>query len=164
MNHSKCTTGKKLQAIRLDEAGKHKGEVVTTLQKIVGIVSEYRPTCAPQSIGKAERLVQEISLRAWVMLTNTGLLDSLWAEAIHYGNNLQNRLPSNAVNIQTPISLWKPHAQIFYFTSIPTFGQQGFAFIYRQSTTENRKLLDWAEQTYFIEVQGDKRLCCVFNS
>lgn len=90
-------TGLSLQSIRLDGAEEYNGEITTVLQRMHGITLEWSPPYAPQSNGRAERLMQELSLRARVMLTNTGLLGQLWAEAIHHGNWLRNLLPSKAI-------------------------------------------------------------------
>lgn len=82
---------------------------------------------------------------------------------MHLGNYLRNLLRSTAVNNHNPIILWKLHAQIVDFTSIKTFGQPKFAYIYRPPTTENRELQPRAKHTYFIEIESDKHLCPVFN-
>lgn len=163
MNHSERLTGEKLQAIRLDGAGEHKREMVSKLQAIEGVRLEFSPAYASQSNGKAERLVQELSIRARVMMMNTNVPESLWAEAMHHGNYLRNRLPSSSIKNATPISIWKSHANIVDFSSLPTFGQPGFAFIYRSPSTANRKLLARAEHVLFVGMESDEKLCRVYK-
>lgn len=62
-----------------------------------------------------------------------------------------------------PISLWKPHAQIVYFPSLPIFGQPGFAYIYRPPTTENKKFMAKFAHVYFAGINSKERLYRVFN-
>lgn len=157
------TTGLSLQSIRLDGAGEHKGEIVTVLQRMHGINLEWSPPYAPQSNGRAERLMQELSLRARVMLTNTDLPDQLWAEAMHHGNWLRNRLPSKAIENDVPIGRMRPNANVVDFSTIPIFGQLGFAFVYRPSTTANRKLLARAIHVIFVGMESDERLCRTYD-
>lgn len=124
---------------------------------------KFSPAYAPQSSRKAEQLVQDLSLRVRVMMTSTDLPESLWAEAMHHGSYLQNKVPLKSVNNLTPISTWKPHDQIVDFTSAHIFRQPRFSNTYRPLITANDTLLSRLTHAYFVEMKNDRRLWRVFN-
>lgn len=94
MNRSEQSTGHELQKIRSDGVGEHKVRILSTSKTIYRMDSECSSVYGPQSNEKAERLVQELSLTARVMMTNTNLPESLWAEAMQHDRYLKNRTPS----------------------------------------------------------------------
>lgn len=59
--------------IIVDPSEEHNGEKVSILRKIRGVTSESSPSYAPQSNGKAGRIMQELPLEARVMFSNTRL-------------------------------------------------------------------------------------------
>lgn len=71
------TSGFKLQLVRLDGAEEHKSEITLVLQVSERITLEGSLFYTPQSNGRAERLAQELSLRALLIVTNSGLPDTL---------------------------------------------------------------------------------------
>lgn len=91
MANFKPTKGNRLDSTRLDGAGENKRETKTVLEKIEGVSLEYCPAFATQSNDLAEHLVKDMSLRARVMLTGTGLTEDLPAEAIHHESWIINR-------------------------------------------------------------------------
>lgn len=84
MARLKQQTGHKLQSIHLEGAGEHKREIASQLKQVEGIILKSSPHYAPHSNGRAEGFMQEILVRAHVMLTNIGLPDTLWAEDINH--------------------------------------------------------------------------------
>lgn len=107
------------ERIRLAGAGEHKWKFMK-LKIVQGLILESSPPCAPQSKGRAEVFVKELYLRAGVMLTNNALLDQLWAEAMHQGNWLCNKLPTKMIEKITNLPLacnCKLH-RLFYISHI----------------------------------------------
>ena len=51
---------------------------------------EYSPAYAPQINGLAERFMQELGMRSSVLLIDSKLPKSLWAEAMSHGSWLRN--------------------------------------------------------------------------
>lgn len=76
--------GFNVQAIRLDGADEHKGDIIRILKRIDGTILESSPPYLPQSKGHAVRFMQVLSLRALFMMTNTGPPESFWAETMHH--------------------------------------------------------------------------------
>lgn len=124
------TAGSKVQFIRLDEPGGLKIEIVSVLKFLKGISLEILLPYDSQNIGRAERLVQELSFHALLLLTNTGLMDDLWAEAVHHEDWLRNLLQSNSIQNFIPKQGWRPNMHIIVFTSLPTCGQREYALVY----------------------------------
>lgn len=83
--------------------------------------------------------MQELGMRAGVLLFSAKLGDQLWSEAMHHGNCLRNRLPAEHISGNIPILAWNPKIRI-QFKHLPKFGQQGFAFVYTSDTVSNKKL------------------------
>lgn len=160
---AEITTGVIIQSISLDGAGEHKGEIDSILKRIEGITLERSPPYDSKSNGKAERLMQELSLKSRVMMINTGLTDSLWAEAMKHGNWLRNRLPSKHIGNKPLNIIWKPNAKIIELSKLPTFGKPGFAFIYRPSTEPNKKLSACSIHVCFVRMESDGNICRTYN-
>lgn len=64
MSRSERRTGFKLQYICLGGAGEDKGDIVSVLKRVEDVTLESSPPYASKSNGRAERLLQELSLRA----------------------------------------------------------------------------------------------------
>lgn len=163
MHRSERVTGYRLQNIRLDGAGENRSDAIKSLQSLRGIYLEYSPRYASESNGVVERFMQELGLRSRLFLKDSGLQESLWAEAMAHGNWLRNRLPSSRVSGAIPMTIWKPNTRLS-FSRIPFFGQHGYAFIYRPKTIANKKLLARSVHSRFIGMQSDERLCRVYVS
>lgn len=134
-----------------------------TQSKVVSILKRIKGRSLEFSAPYAERLVQELSLRTWKMITNTELPDSLWAEAMQHGKWLRKKLPSKSINQQLPLKLWGPSASIVDYYTLPTFVNPGFSLVYRPSTGANKKMLAHTVHTWFLEMESDERLCQTFN-
>lgn len=101
-------------------------------------------------------------MRQRVMSMHAGLPRKLWAEAMHHGNCLRNRLSSTRASDHLLILLWKPNTTLQY--DIPTVGKPGFAFIYRSKTAPDKKFNACSAHVYFVGMQRDERLCRVWDS
>ena len=72
--------------IRLDRAGENTGGFAKRFCTENGIRLEYSPKYAPEINGIAERFMQELGIRARVLLYDGHLGNKLWAEAMQYAN------------------------------------------------------------------------------
>ena len=80
---------RRMQRIRLDKAGEHIWHEIRSFASQHGILMEYSPAYAPQSNGSAERLLQELWKVARTFLSESGLNQNLWAEAISHANGYE---------------------------------------------------------------------------
>lgn len=126
MERSERVTVFRLQSMRLDGSGEHKIEIVSVLKRIQGIFIKISPPYSLQRNGRAERFMQEISLRFRDILTGIGIPDALWEEAMHHGKWIRNILPSKRIYNNLPLRIYRPNAKIIYFVKLPTFGEPGF--------------------------------------
>lgn len=98
------------------------------------------------------------------MLTNTVLPNTFCAEAMHHGNWLPNHLPSKSIGNGILIRKWRSNVNITDFSSLPTFGQPDFAFVYRSSTSANKKLLARAiHHDFFSSMESYERFFRTYN-
>lgn len=77
--------------------------MIKVLQRKEVMSLELSSDYASQKNDKAKPLMQKMSACAHVMLTNSGLSDSLWAEAKYYGSWLRGRMLSKSVHYRLPI-------------------------------------------------------------
>ena len=71
-----------------------------------GIERHFTVRETPQQNGIAERMNRTLLEKVRCMLSNTGLSENFWAEALAYACYLVNRLPSSAIGGKTPIEVW----------------------------------------------------------
>ena len=152
-----------LTNIRLDGAGENSTEEVKMFCIRNGIKLEYSPRYAPESNGVAERFMQELGLRARVMLLSSEMDKEMWGEAMNHGNWLRNRLPSERIGGNIPILEWNPYTRVS-FENIPKFGESGFAFVYRSSTAKGKKLLPRAIHGQFVGMESECSLFRIYIS
>ena len=146
--------------IRLDKAGEHCSDQVTTFTRKNGLKLEYSPAYASQSNGSSERLIQELWKVARTMLYEAKLDIQLWAEAISHANWLRNRLPAQRVNLQIPYTRWTGARPNFSFTL--QFGQPGYAYQYRSDTVKAKKFLPRTVFGHFIGMSSEHSLYRIF--
>ena len=154
-------TGYKLRSIRIDGAGENKSDKILAYCRFPGIELNYGPPRAPQSNGAAERLNQEFRARTRVLLLSEKPLDELRAEAMNHACWLRNRLLSDHINGNIPILVWKPTTRV-RLSTVPTFGQPGFAFLYRSKTTPHKKILARSVHGHFVGIHSDMTLPRVY--
>ena len=95
-------SGKKLKAVRCDNAKEFvEGEFKKCLDE-QGIVLETTAPYSPAQNGVAERLNRVLLEHARAMLFKFDLPKSLWEEAVNYACYLKNRSPTRALNGMTP--------------------------------------------------------------
>ena len=160
-NHSEKVTGYPLINIRLDGAGENSSEEVKLFCIRNGIRLEYSPRYAPESNGIAESLMQELGTRSRVMLLSGKMEKTLWGEAMHHGNRLRNRLPSDRIGGDIPILKWNPNTQI-KLGSLPEFGENSFAFVYRPGTARHKKFLLRSIHGQFVGMESDTSLFRIY--
>lgn len=158
---AEAETGCRLINIRLDGAGENMANMVHEFALSNGIRLEPSPAHAPESNGVAERFMKELGVRARVLLFGAKLGDEMWAEAMHHGNWLRNRLPSDRIQGNIPILSWNNRTRID-FENLPTFGQHGFAFLYQPHTRRNRKLSARSAHGQFVGLESDQVLYRIY--
>lgn len=99
--------------------------------------------------------MQELGTRT--LLTDSGLPNNLWSDAMEHGNWLRNRLPSARINQDIPILMWEPRTNV-KLDGLPYFRQPVYAFIYLPETTPNKKLIYRSIHFRFIGMNSDELL------
>jgi len=149
-----------MKLIRLDQAGEHVSNNMKTFINQHGLQLEFSPPYASQSNGSSERLIQELWKIARTILFEAKLDVRLWAEAISHANWLRNRLPAQRIGLEIPYTAWtnkRPDV-----TPLLRFGQPGYAFQYRPSTTKGKKFLPRTVFGHFVGMQSENTLYRIF--
>lgn len=152
----------RLNNIPLDCAGENTSTEVNEVCLRNGIAMEMSPPFVPQSNGVAERFMQELGMRARVLLLSAKLPNSLWAEVMSHTNSLRNPLPADSVNGQIPILLWDSRPRINW--TIPSFRQARYAFLYQSATRANRKYSARSARDLFVGMERNETLSRIFLS
>ncbi len=140
--------GHRLTNVRLDRAGENSSTAV----------HEF---CRNHGIGLEPSPIQEHWTRARVMLVASNLPKYLWLESFMHGNLLRNRLPASWIDGDIPFKRWNPSARINY-SKIFEFDPPGFAYIYRDDNTPEKKLLPRSVFGYFVGMASDLVLIKVY--
>lgn len=112
--HSENVIGFHLTNFRFDHAGENTSRIVQNFCRNFRIKLKLTPPCAPQSNGVAEKNMQELGMRASVLLFGLQLPEKLCAEAMHHGDWLRNRLPSKRIGGNLSILAWKQDKRVSY--------------------------------------------------
>ncbi|UYV74758.1 hypothetical protein LAZ67_12000832 [Cordylochernes scorpioides] len=118
--------GKNIQTIRTDNGREYVNRQVEDFLNQSGIKHQLTVPYSPAQNGVAERKNRSLMEMTRCMLFDSGLPQSLWAEAVTTANYLHNRIPSKATD-KTPFELWtnrKPSLK-----HIKRFGCKAFAYI-----------------------------------
>ncbi|UYV60448.1 hypothetical protein LAZ67_1001175 [Cordylochernes scorpioides] len=118
--------GKNIQTIRTDNGREYGNRQVEDFLNQSGIKHQLTVPYSPAQNGVAERKNRSLMEMTRCMLFDSGLPQSLWAEAVTTANYLHNRIPSKATD-KTPFELWtnrKPSLK-----HIKRFGCKAFAYI-----------------------------------
>ena len=131
--------GKKLQALRSDNGGEYVGGLFEAWCKEQGIMHTCSGPQAPQQNGVAERMWRTVVEGTRSLLVTSGLGPEFWAEAMNTMVYLINRMPSSALNGDTPFhALFGKHAKLSH---LKIFGCRAYAHVY---DNKRRKLDDKA--------------------
>ncbi|UYV79312.1 hypothetical protein LAZ67_17002102 [Cordylochernes scorpioides] len=118
--------GKNIQTIRTDNGREYVNRRVEDFLNQSGIKHQLTVPYSPAQNGVAERKNRSLMEMTRCMLFDSGLPQSLWAEAVTTANYLHNRIPSKATD-KTPFELWtnrKPSLK-----HLKRFGCKAFAYI-----------------------------------
>lgn len=162
MERDERIIGNILQTICLDGVGEHKGEIKSILETLEVIGLEYSPGYSSQRNGLAERIIQELRLRARIVLIGTEMKHEFWAEEVHHGNWFRNQLPSSRIDESLTIHNWKPKTVIHH--NISSFGQTRYSFIHSPSTDNNKTFSANAVHNKIVGMERDERLCRVLDT
>ncbi|UYV76697.1 hypothetical protein LAZ67_14001794 [Cordylochernes scorpioides] len=118
--------GKNIQTIRTDNGREYVNRQVEDFLNQSGIKNQLTVPYSPAQNGVAERKNRSLMEMTRCMLFDSGLPQSLWAEAVTTANYLHNHIPSKATD-KTPFELWtnrKPSLK-----QLKRFGCKAFAYI-----------------------------------
>ncbi|SRR5258708_5121285 len=111
--------GAKLKAFRTDGGGEYTGKQFESHLKARGIHYEITTPNIPQHNGVAERLNRMLLEKVHAMLSDAGLPNIYWFDALEYAVTLRNISPTRALTDVIPEEVWsgnKPnisHLRIF---------------------------------------------------
>ncbi|UYV67412.1 hypothetical protein LAZ67_5000499 [Cordylochernes scorpioides] len=97
--------GKNIQTIRTDNGREYVNRQVEDFLNQSGIKHQLTVPYSPAQNGVTERKNRSLMEMTRCMLFDSGLPQSLWAEAVTTANYLHNRIPSKATD-KTPFELW----------------------------------------------------------
>ncbi|UYV77601.1 hypothetical protein LAZ67_15001684 [Cordylochernes scorpioides] len=118
--------GKNIQTIRTDNGREYVNRQVEDFLNQSGIKHQLTVPYSPAQNGVAERKNRSLMEMTRCMLFDSGLPQSLWAEAVTTANYLHNRIPSKTTD-KAPFELWtnrKPSLK-----HLKRFGCKAFAYI-----------------------------------
>lgn len=148
--------------IRADQGGEYTGNDLIKYLKEEGIQIQYSVADSPQQNGVAERKNRSLLEMARCMLFDAKLPKKYWGEAINYANDVQNRLPTLAVN-ETPFQIWRGEKPDF--ADLQLFGSEAFVLIppnkRRKLEVKSRRLLfvglaQGMKAYRFLDISTDK--------
>ena len=104
-------TGEKVKAIRSDGGGEYNSDAFDAYLLEHGIARQRTPPYTPEHNGVAERANRTLLEMVRSMLSDSGLPDWLWAEAVATAGYYRNRSPTRAISVanKTPFELFTGH-------------------------------------------------------
>jgi hypothetical protein len=100
-------TGKRILATRDDKGGEFMGHEFVAFCADEGIRRQHTEPNEPHQNGVAERANRDIAAGATALLAQSKLPPSFWKYAVSTYVHTRNRLPSSALNGETPYFHWK---------------------------------------------------------
>ena len=97
-------TGQKLRCLRSDRGGEYTSHEFRDYCEEYGIERELPPSYTPQQNGKAERINRTLMSKARTALTDAGIKNSLWGEALLWAVMMYNITPHSGINFDIPRS------------------------------------------------------------
>jgi hypothetical protein len=145
-----------IRRMRSDGGGEFEGEFRQVCRK-AGIKQELSAPYSPQQNGVAERSWETIMGMARCLLNDAGLSKIYWAEAVKHAVYLLNRLPTSALNGNTPYQAWHgKHAQL---DNLRVFGAKVWVQV-----EDRRKLDDKAWRGVMVGCEENKRCYRVLDT
>jgi len=96
----------KIKTLRSDRGGEYLANDFTKFCEEHGIIHETTAPYSPQSNGVAERKNRTLTNLINAMLSNSGLPNIMWGEALYTACFVLNRVPAKGAEV-TPYELWK---------------------------------------------------------
>ena len=124
-----------IKRLRSDCGGEYKSAKMKSLCRKLGIKQEFSAPYSQAQNGVAERSWRTLSRMAKAMLKDAGLPKKFWAEAMNTVCYTGNRLPTNALNGDSPYRRWTN--QMPKYSRLRVFGCPVFVHVHA-----NRKKLD----------------------
>lgn len=119
---------KKLSGLRSDNGGEYTGGDFMAWCKKEGIMQTFSGPYAPQQNGLAERSNRTVIEMTRAMLLDAGLGKELWAEVMNAAVYVINRMPSKAIDGQTPYhALFGKEANLGH---LRVYGSEVFVHVY----------------------------------
>lgn len=99
-------TGHQIKRIRTDNGKEYLSKEFNDFLEDEGIKRQLSVEYCPQQNGVAERANRTLVEMARCMMSQSGVPNSLWAEAINTAAYIRNRCPTKALANSTPIEVW----------------------------------------------------------
>jgi hypothetical protein len=149
---------KSIKAVRTDNGGEYVNNELTAYFKEKGIEHQTTMAHTPEQNGRAERLNQTLEDKAKPMLSEAGLPESLWGEAVNTANYLRIRTPM-AGQTKTPFELmWGKKPDLSH---LRPFGCEAFVLIPKvkrtklDDTSDKGIMVGYAPNGYRILMQDN---------
>ena len=138
-------TEKKIKTLRSDNGGEYISDEFESYLKKEGIQHQSTVRKTPEQNGVAERKNRTLMEPIRTLLSESGLPQSFWAEALSTVTYLQNRSPTKAVANMTPYEAWYGKRPVV--DHLRVFGCLSYAHIPKD---ERKKLDPKARETIFL--------------
>lgn len=99
-------TGRKIKSLRSDNGKEYVNSQFKSYFQLNGILHQTTVSHTPQQNGVAERVNRTLVEMVRCMLCESGLTQSLWAEAINTATYIRNRSPTKVLGNVTPYERW----------------------------------------------------------
>jgi hypothetical protein len=120
-------TGERVKLLRTDGGGEYTGNKVKQFLQDRGIGHEITTPDTPQHNGVAERMNRTLLNKVQALLTDAGLPESYWYDALSYAAYIHNISPTRALDNIMPEEAWsrnKPDV-----SRLRVFGSRAFVHI-----------------------------------
>ena len=122
-NESNC----KIQTLRFDNGKEYTSHQFNSFCEEEGIKCQLTAPYTPEQNGVSERRNRFIIKMAICLLHEKNFLKKFWTEAVNTTVFLKNRLPTKAVNNETPFEAWYGYKPQMHFLKV--FGCLCFAYV-----------------------------------
>ena len=123
-------SGKKLKALHLENGSEYIAKELKDFCATRGIKHEFTAPYTPTQNGVAKRMNRTIQERILSMLSQAGLSQGFWAEALYTTVYLINRSPNASLQFKIPEELWSGHS--LSYDKLRTFGCEAYVHVPRE--------------------------------